>query len=73
MDTRVKQIELIRENHKRLFKCSLHNFVETSETTGKVYCSRCGGYTSLEGAYWYKLGLKHKTENSKDKVAPIQS
>ena len=63
MDDRLKQIEVIRENHRRLNSCLQHNFEETEETTVRVYCSKCGGYTSLEGSYWYNEGLKHGLNN----------
>lgn len=52
---------LIKENHKLLDSCDLHNFtIELKTLSGRVYeCSKCGGEVSSEAKMWYEKGIKH--------------
>lgn len=56
----------VRENHKKLESCKLHDFQGPVETIGvghsvnqKFFCSNCGGSVGFREYHWYKLGLQH--------------
>ena len=64
----IEIISKVRANQGLLKGCVRpHDFnVIEDKKTGLLqnyYCSKCNGIVSRDNAYWYKLGLKHHSEN----------
>jgi hypothetical protein len=54
--------EYVKENHKKLKSCNLHNFEDITPDR-KIYkkykCKNCGGELDGINVSYYHLGLKH--------------
>jgi hypothetical protein len=63
-----KMLEEIKNNHRILNDCSLHEFIEYTSPTElfkKYRCKNCGGIVGSTENSWYEKGMLHERNRSK--------